>query len=108
MAGYDNVKAVHKTLSGTTADLVKLTQFWDDVEISNRGSGSLTVVFNTETAPTALMDGSEIVEAGVTKLFHNAPFNGNGVVGSTVTPCHTIGIVGSGNGYSVIGANSQD
>ena len=110
MATYNNAKAQHQTLSGTTADLVLLTQFWDAIEISNRsGTGPLSVLFGG-TVPTALVAGSEIVEPGVTKLFSEAPFNGAGVVGSTTaaTACHQINIVGNSNAYSVVGVSGQE
>ena len=108
MATYSDAKSTHQTLTGTTADLVKLLQFWDGVEISNRsGTGALSVVFNTSTAPTALAAGTEIVEPGVTKLFAPCAKTGDGVNGSTTFPPVLIGIVGDGNAYSVVGVAGQ-
>lgn len=109
MTTYSDVKSTHQTLTGTTADLVQLLQYWDGVEVSNRsGTGALSVVFNTTTAPTALVAGSEVVEPGVTKLFSPAPQRGSGVPGDTNFPCMLVGIVGSSNAYSVAGVAGQE
>lgn len=109
MTTYNDTKAVHQTLSTTVADLVQLTQFWDGIEITNSsGTSALTVVFNTATAPTAKQAGSETVEAGVTKLFSPVAQKADGVPGSTSLPCHQLGIVGSGNGYSVVGVAGKE
>lgn len=110
MATYNDARAQHQTLSGTTADLVLLTQFWDAVEVTNRsGTGGLTILFGT-TVPTALVAGSEYVGPGETKLFSEVPFNGDGVPGSavTATACHLVNVVGNANAYSIVGVSGQD
>lgn len=114
MATYSVVKSTHQTLTGTTADTVNLLQFWDSVEISNRGTVPIYVVWGAGvTAPTSGVAGSDVVEAGITKLF---PRSINGLVGNdmgnanygtgTSSP-HVLQLVGNGNGYSVIGVQGQ-
>ncbi len=109
MATYDDPKAEHQTLTGTTADTVLLTQFWDNIEVSNRsGTAAITVTWGGTVAPTSLQPGSEVVEPGVAKLFPNVPFEADGVPGSTVLPCHKVWIVANGNAYSVVGVAGQE
>lgn len=96
MASHSAAKAVHKTLSGTTVDTVTLTGGWSDIEIINRGTTDLTVVFDngaTPSDPTALADDTEIIQAGSALMVDADPGDGNFVAK----------LKGSGNAYSVIG-----
>lgn len=106
MATISKTKAAHATLSTTVADRVNLTQFWDSIEISNQGTVPMYVTWDGTTAAVSAADNTDIVEAGVTKAFPGYT-PGNGVPGSTSTPCHSLSIVGNANPYGVIGLSGQ-
>lgn len=106
MATDNVVKSAFNTLSGSTADTVNLTQWWDRIEISNTGTTAMYATFNG-TTPTVAADGTEIIEAGTTKIFSAGIQNGAGVVGSTTAPCHVVKVVGSSNTYGVIGVSGR-
>ena len=99
------IKSASNTLSTTTVDTINLKQWWDQIEISNQGTTTLTVTLDG-TTPTALMDNAEVVEAGAVKLFP-AIRQGNGVAGDSSLFCHIVKIIGNGNAYSVVGVAGQ-
>lgn len=101
MATISKLRSAHSSLSTTTVDTINLLQFWDRVEVSNQGATALSVTMNGDT-PTALGDNTEIIEAGISKIFP-AQVMGGAVVNSASLPCHQIKIIGSGNPYSVVG-----
>lgn len=105
MATDSVIKSASNTLSTTTVDTINLKQWWDQIEISNQGTSTLTVTLDG-TVPTALMDNAEIVEAGVSKVFP-AVRQGNGIAGDTTYFCHIVKIIGNGNAYSVVGIAGQ-
>ncbi len=105
MATDSVIKSASNTLSGTTVDTVNLKQWWDQIEISNQGTTTLTVTLDG-TVPTALMDNAEVVEPNVSKLFP-AIRQGNGVAGSASLFCHIVKVIGNGNAYSVVGVAGQ-
>lgn len=105
MATDTVTKGVSNTLSTTTVDTVNLQQWWDQIEVSNHGTSTLTVTLDG-TTPTALMDNAEVVEPGAVKLFR-AVRQGNGVPGSGSLFCHIVKIIGNGNAYSVTGVAGQ-
>lgn len=99
MATHTVTKSVTATLSGTTADTVNLTQPWDTIEISNRGTVPLFVAWNGTTAVSSA-DNTDIVEAGVTKTFQ-APVYREWPDGSA--NAHVLSVVGNGNVFTVAG-----
>jgi hypothetical protein len=102
MATYSDIKAIHQTLTGTTADNAQLLQYWDKVEISNRsGTSDISAVFRNTA--TSLGVGTEVIGPGTTKLIDACPSRGGGIPGSTSLACVTVSLVGNGNAYSVIG-----
>ena len=105
MATDSVIKSVSNTLSTTTVDTVNLQQWWDQIEVSNQGTSTLTVTLDG-TTPTALMDNAEVVEAGAVKLFR-AVRQGNGIAGDATYFCHIVKIIGNGNAYSVVGVAGQ-
>ena len=105
MATDTVTKGVSNTLSTTTVDTVNLQQWWDQIEVSNQGTSTLTVTLDG-TTPTALMDNAEVVEAGAVKLFR-AVRQGNGVAGDAALFCHIVKIISNGNPYSVVGVAGQ-
>lgn len=102
MATYDDVKSEHQTLSGTTADTVKLTQFWDHIEVSNRDLGTALYVSQTDATPTSAEAGTTYIGPGETKILR-AVNQAGGTAGSTSTPPHIVYVVGNSNAYSVEG-----
>ena len=105
MATDSVIKSASNTLSTTTVDTVNLKQWWDQIEVSNQGTSTLTVTLDG-TTPTALMDNAEVVEPNVSKVFP-AIRQGNGVAGDTSLFCHIVKIIGNGNAYSVVGVAGQ-
>lgn len=105
MATDSVIKSASNTLSTTTVDTINLKQWWDQIEISNQGTSTLTVTLDG-TTPTALMDNAEVVEAGAVKLFR-AVRQGNGIAGDATYFCHIVKIIGNGNAYSVVGVAGQ-
>lgn len=103
MASDNAVKSIHQTLTTTTADLAKLTQWWDAIEIENRDTAvTLYVRFDGTTAVSAAK-GTEVIPAGKSKVFLNGIQSAGGIPGSTTAPCHQVSVVGNGNAYSVVG-----
>jgi len=105
MATDSVIKSASNTLSTTTVDTINLKQWWDQIEISNQGTTTLTVTLDG-TTPTALMDNAEVVEPNVSKVFP-AIRQGNGVAGDATYFCHIVKIIGNGNAYSVVGVAGQ-
>lgn len=96
MASYSDSRSVHKTLSGTTADVVTISFKWDNLVVSNRtGAGYLWVKEGANTALAAEDNGTQFVPPGE-ELVIDRP--GDGVVT----------VVGNGNGYSVYGETPED
>ena len=102
MATYSVTKSAHKTLTSTTVDTVNLMGAWDGVEVSNRGTVAIYVAWNGVTV-TSAGDNTDIVEAGVTKLFSPAPRMAGDGPGDNTTAAHSLQIIGNGNAYSVTG-----
>lgn len=105
MATDSVIKSASNTLSTTTVDTINLKQWWDQIEVSNQGTSTLTVTLDG-TTPTALMDNAEVVEPGAVKLFR-AVRQGNGIAGDATYFCHIVKIIGNGNAYSVVGVAGQ-
>lgn len=103
MATDDAVKSVHLTLTTTTADTIKLTQWWDAIEVENRDAAQNLYVRFDGTTAVALAEGTEIVTPGTSKVFVAGIQRSGGIPGNTTTPPHQLSVVGSGNAYSVIG-----
>lgn len=101
MASYTAVRAVHKTLTGTTVDTVTLTGE-GNVDVLNRaapGGADMYVTFagdgTTPTNPVALADDTEIIPPGGFITFTG---------GANRSDRNSIvKVVGNGNAYSVIG-----
>lgn len=92
MASYSADRSVHKTLSGSTADVVTLTMRSRRVEVLNRSvaSGPLSITFGTAGAtPTLLADNTEVVLPSSASSF-DMPADG------------VIKVVGASNDYSVV------
>jgi hypothetical protein len=95
-ADATGTKSVTNTLSTTVADSIRLQQCWPAVEIHNQGSNILYVRFDG-TAPVSEANECESVPAGAVKSF-------DVMVGpSTAAGAHVVGIVGSGDKYTVTG-----
>lgn len=99
---YDSPKAEHQTLSTTTVDTVKLTNFWEFIEVANRSASTALYVSQTDATPTSAKDGTTYIGPGEAKLLR-AVQQAGGVPGSTSAPCHVVYLVGSANPYSVEG-----
>lgn len=102
MTAYDDPRSEHQTLSGTTADTVKLTQFWDHIEVANHSQSTALYVRQDGTTAVSAAAGTTYIGPGETKILP-AVQQGDGVVGSTSTPPHSLSIVGNSNVYSVEG-----
>lgn len=92
MASYSADRSVHKTLSGSTADVVTLTMRSRRVEVLNRSAaaGPISVLFGSAAAtPTLLADNTEVVLPSSASSF-DMPNDG------------VIKLVGAGNDYSVV------
>lgn len=102
MATYDAPKSEHQTLSGTTMDTVKLTQWHDRIEVSNKSTTTALYFSQTDGSVTSEKQDSEYVAPGasVIVIALNQP---SGVPGNTTTPCHIVYVVGDGNAYGVVG-----
>lgn len=98
MANYSKTKAIHATLSGTTADTVAITGY-DTVDVINRdASNPLYVAYEGDDTPVtavAAADDTAVVAPGG---FIRVDANGTG--GGKLS------IVGSGNAYSVVGVSA--
>lgn len=107
MATNSVVKSHHGTLTTTNEDIVKLTQFWDTIEVENKdGSNALYVRFGG-TAATSAGAGTDYVGPNQNKTFRGGIIAPGAVVGSTSTPPHYISLIGSGNAYAVTGIAGQ-
>lgn len=102
MATYDALKSEHQTLSSTTADTVKLTQYWDMIEVANRSLTTPLYFSQTDSTPTSGEENTEYVAPG-SSVVVKAIWQAGGVAGSTSTPPHIVYVVGDGNAYSVTG-----
>lgn len=102
MATYDALKSEHQTLTTTTADTVKLTQFWDFIEVANKSSDTALYFSQTDATPTSAEAGTEYV-APNSSVVVRAVLRADGVPGNTTTPCHIVYVVGNGNAYGVTG-----
>ena len=102
MATDDDVRSVHNTLSSTTADTVKLTQFWDYIEVTNRDAVEPLYLRQDGTTAVGAADGTTVIQPGESKIVP-AVIQDGGTPGSTSAPCHSLSIVGDGNNYSVEG-----
>jgi hypothetical protein len=104
MATISDTRSVNATLSGTTADIVKLTQWWDVIEITNLHTAVMYVRFD-DTVPTAGQEGAFLVPPNSAKAF--GPGDGiaraDGIPGNTDTPCHLVRVVANGGDYGVEG-----
>jgi hypothetical protein len=97
MAAFTVSQAKSATLSGTTADVVTLTDFngRQVVEVINRtGSDPLTFTYNGGT-PTALIDDGLVVMPGSSCT---APLQRSGFTSLTAL---VVRVVGNGNAYTV-------
>jgi hypothetical protein len=105
MATIADLRSVNATLSGTTADVVQLTQWWDVIEITNLDTTTPLYVRFDDTVPVAGQEGAFIVPPSAAKVFGpgDGIARGNGVPGSTATPCHVVRVVGSGGSYGAEG-----
>lgn len=104
MATYDDLKAEHQTLSGTTADTVKLTQHWPFIEVINKSSSTGLYCSQTDSTPTSAEAGTEYVAPG-SSIVLPAVIQAGATPGSTSTPPHIVYVVGNGNAYGVVGTN---
>lgn len=107
MANYDNPKSTHQTLTAGNEDIVKLTQFWDAIEIENRDATTVPLYVSFSGTATVGGAGTSVIAAGSSKMFKAGIYRAGGVPGSTVTPCHQISIIGNGNAYSVDGVAGE-
>jgi hypothetical protein len=104
MATYDDLKAEHQTLSTTTQDTVKLTQFWPYIEIENKSTSTALYFSQTDTSIASADPGTEYVAPG-TSVIVPAVQQAGGIPGNTTTPPHIVYLVGNGNAYGVVGTN---
>lgn len=105
MATYDAVKSTHQTLTTTTADTVKVTQWWDYIEVINKDASTALYFSQTDSTPTSAEAGTEYVAAG-SSIIVPARARPDGIPGNTDTPCHIVYVVGNGNAYGVVGVAS--
>lgn len=106
MATYDALKSEHQTLTSTTADTVKLTQFWPYIEVANHSASVALYFSQTDSTPTSAEENTEYVAPNSSVLV-KAVIQGGAIPGSTTVPCHTVYVVGNGNLYSVTGVQAQ-
>jgi hypothetical protein len=102
MATYDALKSEHQTLSTTTVDTVKLTQFWPYIEVANKSTSTALYFSQTNASVTSAAEDSDYVAPGQSILVR-ARIQADATPGSTSTPPHIVYVVGSGNAYSVTG-----
>lgn len=95
MATDSDLKSVHLTLSGTTADTITLTQLWDRVEVGNEHDTVDLFVRMDGVTAVSDADGSTRIGPNETKILH---------------PIHdwtnkriVISVVGNANPYSIEG-----
>lgn len=105
MATYDALKSEHQTLTSTTADTVKLTQFWPWIEVANKSTTTALYFSQTDSTPTSAEENTDYV-APNSSVVVRARIQGGAVPGSTDTPCHIVYVVGNGNAYSVTGVQN--
>jgi hypothetical protein len=105
MATYDALKSEHQTLSGTTADEVKLTQFWPYIEIANRSSSVGLYISQTDSTPTSGEENTDYV-APNSSILVRSRIQGGAIPGDANNPCHRVYVVGSSNPYSVTGVQN--
>lgn len=103
MATNSVVKSYQGTLTTTTEDIVKLTQFWDRIEIENKHASNGMYVRLDGSAAVASAAGTEYIGPGQNKVFGPGGINRGGIVGNTTTPPHYISLIGDANPYSVVG-----
>lgn len=95
MASYSHVKSVHKTLTGTTADTVTLTQMWEAIQIDNEDMVNDLFVRQDGTTAVADADGTTRIAPGSTSIIKSRPDWANNQV--------VISVVGNGGAYHIEG-----
>lgn len=95
MAAYNALKAIHKTLTGTTVDVVTLNQLWPAIEVENEDMVNDVFITQDQTDPVADANNTTRIPPGATKVIKSYP-----VVG-TVT--HEVRVLGNGGAYHVEG-----
>lgn len=99
MADHTAAKAIHATLTGTTADEVTLTGGWQFVEIVNHHASELLYALvgsaAPESAPEAADDDLEVIGPGERLRVERGSSNADLIVS----------LVGDGNAYAVIGVD---
>lgn len=96
MATDSNSVSVHRTLQGTVADTVTITQVWDRLRITNRDvtyGQDLWVIAGATPTLTAALNGSHYIPAGCSI---EIDYGSQGV----------LQVVGSSNPYSVEGVTT--
>lgn len=106
MAAYDALKSEHQTLTSTTADSVKLTQFWPFIEVVNKDLSTALYFSQTDSTPTSAEENTEYVAPG-SSVVVPAVIQAGAIPGNTTYPCHTVYVVGNGNAYSVTGVQAK-
>lgn len=103
MATTSVAKSHQGSLTTTNEDIVKLTQFWDGIEIENKDASQPLYVRFGGTAAVAAAAGTDYIGPGKSKEFRTGILAPGGVPGSTSTPPHYVSLIGSGNAYGVFG-----
>lgn len=103
MATNSVVKSFQGTLTTTDEDIVKLTQYWDRIEIENQHATNAMYVRLDGTAATAAGAGTDFIGPGDSKVFGPGGISREGIPGNTTTPPHYISLIGVANAYSVSG-----
>lgn len=95
MALYNDVRSVHATLTGTTADTVVINQLWPALEIINGHATEDLYIRQDGVTAVAAADGTTHIPPGISKVVKAEP-----VEGSRDT---LLSVVGNGNFYSIEG-----
>lgn len=104
MATNSDVKAFHGTLAAATEDIVKLTQFWDAIEVENKDAATGMYARLDGGAATVAGAGCEYIGPSKSKVFTGGIIRGGGIPGNTTTPPHWVSIISAGtNAYGVMG-----
>lgn len=97
MATDSAARSVTNTLSGTSEDVVTLTQRWPAIEVTNHDASIPLYIRQDGTTAVSEADNTTVIPAGLTKVIKAEPTAGTDTI--------VISIVGDGNKYTIEGVN---
>lgn len=100
MASYSAQRSTTQTLSGTTEDVVTITQIWPALDVTNHSSTNKLYFRQDGQTAVAAADNTTVVMPLQSKVVAAEAFDTSG---DGKPDGHRINIVGTGNAYTIEG-----